>query len=52
MQQAISQEHFNDSNGNPAGGSTTSTGLTIAWQNGPSLSTASAKSQTAALSKP
>ena len=31
----IQQAHNSDSNGNPAGGTTTATGLTIEWQNGP-----------------
>ena len=28
-------EHWNDENGNPAGGVSTVTGATISWQNGP-----------------
>lgn len=35
MQQAIDQTHTNDDAGNPAGGTTTATGLSITWQNGP-----------------
>jgi hypothetical protein len=31
----IAQEHFCDDVGNPAGGLTAGTGLTIRWQNGP-----------------
>lgn len=31
----IEQAHVLDTNGNPAGGGTTGTGLTIVWQNGP-----------------
>lgn len=33
--QPISQEHFCDQVGNPAGGITTGTGFRITWQNGP-----------------
>lgn len=35
MRQVITSSHFDDADGNPAGGTTTATGLTIAWQNGP-----------------
>lgn len=35
MKQAIVGNHFNDDNGNPAGGTTTGTGINIVWQNGP-----------------
>src|SRR5512146_2932922 len=35
MKQAIKGEHFNDENGNPAGGTTSGTGISISWQNGP-----------------
>lgn len=35
MRQAIRSEHKLDQRGMPAGGSTTSTGLVIEWQNGP-----------------
>lgn len=28
-------EHWNDENGNPSGGVSTGTGITISWQNGP-----------------
>lgn len=31
----ITQQHFNDVNGNPAGGYTTGKGIGIEWQNGP-----------------
>lgn len=31
----IEQEHRNDVDGNPAGGVTSGTGLSILWQNGP-----------------
>lgn len=35
MKQPIVGNHFNDENGNPAGGTTTGTGIAISWQNGP-----------------
>lgn len=35
MQQKINELHWLDEDGNPAGGYTTSTGLTVIWQNGP-----------------
>jgi hypothetical protein len=35
MKQIINGEHFNDENGNPAGGETTGTGINLTWQNGP-----------------
>lgn len=35
MNQPIQGSHFDDENGNPAGGTTTGVGLTISWQNGP-----------------
>ena len=35
MVQEITSNHFSDSNGAPAGGSTYAPGLCIAWQNGP-----------------
>ncbi len=35
MLQEIKSEHFNDAEGNPAGGRTTGTGIDINWQNGP-----------------
>ena len=35
MLQLIKEAHENDSNGNPAGGVTTGTGIEIHWQNGP-----------------
>lgn len=35
MLQQIDGMHFDDENGNPAGGSTTGTGIDITWQNGP-----------------
>jgi hypothetical protein len=31
----INEEHWNDVNGNPAGGSTFGPGFAISWQNGP-----------------
>ena len=31
----ITSEHWNDENGNPAGGITQGRGFTISWQNGP-----------------
>lgn len=31
----ITQTHWNDANGNPAGGSTFGDGFAISWQNGP-----------------
>lgn len=35
MLQKINQEHRNDENGNPTGGETNGTGITIFWQDGP-----------------
>ena len=35
MRQGFYSEHWNDENGNPAGGVSTGTGFTISWQNGP-----------------
>lgn len=35
MNSPITSNHFNDANGNPAGGITYGHGFTIAWQNGP-----------------
>lgn len=35
MEQKIIGNHQTDSEGNPAGGQTTGTGITIDWQNGP-----------------
>lgn len=35
MKQSIKAEHWEDHDGNPAGGVTQSTGLLISWQNGP-----------------
>lgn len=35
MNQPIQSSHFEDENGNPAGGTTTGVGITISWQNGP-----------------
>jgi hypothetical protein len=35
MKQQISGKHLNDENGNPAGGTTSGTGISITWQNGP-----------------
>jgi len=35
MQNPIHAQHWNDSNGNPAGGSTFGNGFAISWQNGP-----------------
>jgi len=35
MKQGFKSQHFNDVNGNPAGGTTFGTGFTIGWQNGP-----------------
>ena len=35
MKQGYYEEHWVDSNGNPAGGVSTGTGFTISWQNGP-----------------
>lgn len=37
--QAIQAAHHQDAGGNPAGGETTSTGLAIRWQNGPTRAT-------------
>lgn len=33
--QVFGENHFNDEAGNPAGGHTSGTGLSIDWQNGP-----------------
>lgn len=35
MRSPIRSEHWNDANGNPAGGSTFGNGFAISWQNGP-----------------
>jgi hypothetical protein len=35
MKQKINEQHAIDANGNPAGGSTSSNGIAITWQNGP-----------------
>lgn len=35
MRQPITSDHYTDSEGNPTGGETRSTGLAITWQNGP-----------------
>ena len=35
MMQEISENHWNDEDGNPAGGHTSGTGFNIEWQNGP-----------------
>lgn len=35
MKQRVESQHFNDENGNPAGGHTTGVGIDIVWQNGP-----------------
>ena len=35
MQQPITQDHRLDADGNPAGGTTTGTGISISWQDGP-----------------
>lgn len=35
MNQRIQSSHFTDDEGNPAGGSTSGVGISIAWQNGP-----------------
>lgn len=35
MRQKISETHETDENGNPTGGATTATGISISWQNGP-----------------
>lgn len=35
MKQQIASDHNSDVNGNPAGGITSATGMTIVWQNGP-----------------
>lgn len=37
MESNIYSQHFDDENGNPAGGITYGHGFTIAWQNGPLL---------------
>lgn len=35
MESRITSNHFDDANGNPAGGSTYGNGFSISWQNGP-----------------
>jgi hypothetical protein len=35
MKQTITSSHFQDQSGNPCGGTTSATGLSISWQNGP-----------------
>ena len=35
MRSPIRAEHWNDANGNPAGGTTSGNGFAIGWQNGP-----------------
>ena len=35
MQSPITSNHFDDANGNPAGGTTYGRGFAIGWQNGP-----------------
>ena len=35
MKQGFKSEHWNDANGNPAGGTTFGVGFAIGWQNGP-----------------
>jgi hypothetical protein len=35
MLQKVTSQHFNDDNGNPAGGKTQGVGIQIEWQNGP-----------------
>lgn len=35
MKQEINSTHWNDENGNPAGGCTNAVGLCVSWQNGP-----------------
>lgn len=35
MRQQITQQHYTDEDGNPAGGSTSGRGISISWQNGP-----------------
>ena len=35
MTNGFNSEHWNDENGNPAGGSTFGNGFAISWQNGP-----------------
>lgn len=35
MQSPITSSHFDDANGNPAGGTTFGRGFAIGWQNGP-----------------
>ena len=35
MKQKVVGKHQDDANGNPAGGTTTGTGISISWQNGP-----------------
>ena len=35
MKQGFNEEHWNDENGNPAGGCSYGIGFTISWQNGP-----------------
>lgn len=35
MKQQFMSQHWNDENGNPAGGVSDATGITVSWQNGP-----------------
>jgi hypothetical protein len=35
MKQELTQKHYNDANGNPAGGITVAIGISIKWQDGP-----------------
>lgn len=35
MMQEFKSRHFNDDNGNPAGGKSSATGIEVQWQNGP-----------------
>lgn len=35
MRNGITESHFTDAEGNPAGGTTSGTGISISWQNGP-----------------
>ena len=34
MKQKLIQQHFTDAEGNPTGGTTSGTGISISWQNG------------------
>lgn len=45
MRQELVEEYFVDNNGNPAGGYTKGTGISIDWQNGPLVNSDGTKKQ-------